>query len=99
MRPPALLHHNRRVVRPRLTWTVSSAVFSGFPDLLLIADCPTLRLPLELCPTALCLLRSRFSAEISLRWQAAPFGRENGRTDVTAIPFGVNTRPFSPMCS
>jgi AGZA family xanthine/uracil permease-like MFS transporter len=68
--------------------------FSGFPDLLLIAGlAPLCGFPLEMVasrimPAVACsiLLGNLFYA-----WQARRLALRTGRTDVTAIPFGVNT--------
>ena len=68
--------------------------FSGFPDLLLIASLtPLCGLPQELV-TGRILPAVAFSilfGNLFYAWQAHRLARAAGRSDVTAIPFGVNT--------
>jgi AGZA family xanthine/uracil permease-like MFS transporter len=68
--------------------------FSGFPDLLLIAGlAPLCGLPLELVSSRI-LPAVAFSILIGNLFyarQAHRLAERTGRTDVTAIPFGVNT--------
>jgi AGZA family xanthine/uracil permease-like MFS transporter len=68
--------------------------FSGFPDLLLIAGlAPLCGLPLELVSSRI-LPAVSFSILIGnlfYAWQAHRLAERTRRTDVTAIPFGVNT--------
>ena len=68
--------------------------FSGFPDLLLIVGLA------PVCGFSLSFVASRIlpGAAISIlagnlfyAWQARQLARREGRSDVTAIPFGVNT--------
>src|ERR1700728_872065 len=67
--------------------------FSGFPDLLLIAGLA------PLCGFSVALVTTRilpgvalsiFAGNIFYAWQAHRLAKRTGRTDVTAIPFGVN---------
>lgn len=67
--------------------------FSGFPDLLLIAGL----LPLAGFPPSMVTTRvlpgvalSIFAGNIFYAWQAHRLAKRTGRSDVTAIPFGVN---------
>src|SRR5579863_9150821 len=68
--------------------------FSGFPDLLLIASLtPLCGLPQQLV-TARILPAVAFSilfGNLFYAWQAYRLAQQSGRSDVTAIPFGVNT--------
>lgn len=68
--------------------------FSGFPDLLLIASLtPLCGLPQEMV-TGRILPAVAFSilfGNLFYAWQAHRLGKRSGRSDVTAIPFGVNT--------
>ena len=68
--------------------------FSGFPDLLLIASLtPLCGLPQELV-TGRILPAVAFSilfGNLFYAWQAHRLARKEGRSDVTAIPFGINT--------
>src|SRR5579863_9402493 len=68
--------------------------FSGFPDLLLIASLtPLCGLPQQLV-TARILPAVAFSilfGNLFYAWQAYRLAQRSGRSDVTAIPFGVNT--------
>src|ERR1700726_2220215 len=68
--------------------------FSGFPDLLLIVGlAPVCGFPLSfvasriLPGTAISVL----AGNLFYAWQARRLAQREGRTDVTAIPFGVNT--------
>ena len=68
--------------------------FSGFPDLLLIAGlAPLCGLPLELVSSRImpAVAFSILSGNLFYAWQAHRLAERTGRTDVTAIPFGVNT--------
>jgi AGZA family xanthine/uracil permease-like MFS transporter len=68
--------------------------FSGFPDLLLIAGlAPLCGLPLELVSSRImpAVAFSILSGNLIYAWQAHRLAERTGRTDVTAIPFGVNT--------
>ena len=68
--------------------------FSGFPDLLLIAGlAPLCGLPLELVSSRImpAVAFSILSGNLFYAWQAYRLAERTGRTDVTAIPFGVNT--------
>src|SRR3984957_18556129 len=67
--------------------------FSGFPDLLLIAGLA------PLCGFSAAMVTTRilpgvalsiFAGNIFYAWQAHRLAERTGRTDVTAIPFGVN---------
>jgi adenine/guanine/hypoxanthine permease len=68
--------------------------FSGFPDLLLIAALtPLCGLPQEMV-TGRILPAVAFSilfGNLFYAWQARRLAIKTGRTDVTAIPFGINT--------
>jgi AGZA family xanthine/uracil permease-like MFS transporter len=68
--------------------------FSGFPDLLLIASLtPLCGLPQELV-TGRILPAVAFSilfGNLFYAWQAHRLAGKEGRSDVTAIPFGINT--------
>src|SRR6202034_3162801 len=67
--------------------------FSGFPDLLLIAGlAPFCGFSARMVTTRIlpgCAL-SIFAGNIFYAWQAHRLAQRTGRTDVTAIPFGVN---------
>jgi adenine/guanine/hypoxanthine permease len=68
--------------------------FSGFPDLLLIAGLgPLCGLPLELVSNRIlpAVAFSILIGNLFYAWQAHRLAQRTGRTDVTAIPFGVNT--------
>ena len=68
--------------------------FSGFPDLLLIAGlAPLCGLPLELVSSRIlpAVAFSILGGNLFYAWQAYRLAERTGRTDVTAIPFGVNT--------
>jgi AGZA family xanthine/uracil permease-like MFS transporter len=68
--------------------------FSGFPDLLLIAGlAPLCGLPLELVSSRIlpAVAFSILIGNLFYAWQAHRLAERTGRTDVTAIPFGVNT--------
>ena len=87
--------------RPRLPWFTSGDVdgffglfFSGFPDLLLIVGLA------PICGFAADFVTSRVLPGVAISvlagnlfyaWQARRLALRTGRTDVTAIPFGVNT--------
>jgi AGZA family xanthine/uracil permease-like MFS transporter len=68
--------------------------FSGFPDLLLIAGlAPLCGLPLELVSGRIlpAVAFSILIGNLFYAWQAHGLAVRTARTDVTAIPFGVNT--------
>jgi len=68
--------------------------FSGFPDLLLIVGlAPLYGYPLELVSTRImpAVAFSIFGGNFFYAWQARRLAQRTHRTDVTAIPFGVNT--------
>jgi len=68
--------------------------FSGLPDLLLIAGlAPLCGFPVELVITRILpgVAISIFLGNCFYSWQARQLAQKTGRTDVTAIPFGVNT--------
>jgi len=87
------------IVRPR--WFVAGDLdgffglfFSGFPDLLLIAGlAPLCGFPIELVTSRImpAVALSIFAGNIFYAWQAHRLAERTGRSDVTAIPFGVNT--------
>src|SRR3984893_18332657 len=67
--------------------------FSGFPDLLLIAGlAPLCGFPPSMVTTRILpgVALSIFGGNIFYAWQAHRLAERTGRTDVTAIPFGVN---------
>jgi adenine/guanine/hypoxanthine permease len=88
-------------LRPSARWFVPGDLdgffglfFSGFPDLLLIAGlAPLCGLPMELVATRImpAVAFSILSGNLFYAWQAHRLAEKTGRTDVTAIPFGVNT--------
>lgn len=68
--------------------------FSGFPDLLLIAGlAPLCGFPTDLVATRImpAVALSILGGNIFYAWQAHRLAETTHRTDVTAIPFGVNT--------
>jgi adenine/guanine/hypoxanthine permease len=68
--------------------------FSGFPDLLLIAGlAPLCGFPLSFVAGRILpgVAISVFAGNIFYAWQARRLAAKEGRTDVTAIPFGINT--------
>jgi len=68
--------------------------FSGFPDLLLIVGlAPLCGLPLELVSSRImpAVAFSILIGNLFYAWQAHRLAERTSRTDVTAIPFGVNT--------
>ncbi|HEY0760482.1 MAG TPA: hypothetical protein VGD59_14620 [Acidisarcina sp.] len=68
--------------------------FSGFPDLLLIAGlAPLCGFPPSLVVGRLLpgVALSIFGGNLFYAWQAQRLAKRTGRSDVTAIPFGVNT--------
>ena len=68
--------------------------FSGFPDLLLIAGlAPLCGFPVELVASRImpAVAFSIFGGNLFYAWQAQRLAVRTARTDVTAIPFGVNT--------
>jgi len=67
--------------------------FSGLPDLLLIAAlCPLCGLPQELVTHTILpgIALSIVGGNLFYAWQARQLAIRTGRSDVTAIPFGVN---------
>src|ERR1700722_14098467 len=67
--------------------------FSGFPDLLLIAGlAPLCGFPPSMVASRILpgVALSIFGGNIFYSWQAHRLAERTGRTDVTAIPFGVN---------
>ena len=67
--------------------------FSGFPDLLLIATLtPLAGLPQQLVTGRIlpAVAFSILSGNLFYAWQAHQLAKRTGRSDVTAIPFGVN---------
>lgn len=85
----------------RLPWFTSGDVdgffglfFSGFPDLLLIVGlAPVCGLPVEFVVSRVLpgVAASVVAGNLFYAWQARRLAHRTGRTDVTAIPFGVNT--------
>jgi AGZA family xanthine/uracil permease-like MFS transporter len=68
--------------------------FSGFPDLLLIAGlAPLCGFPMELVASRIlpAVALSILGGNLFYAWQAHRLAVRTDRTDVTAIPFGVNT--------
>jgi adenine/guanine/hypoxanthine permease len=68
--------------------------FSGFPDLLLIAGlAPLCGFPAELVAGRIlpAVALSILGGNVFYAWQAHRLAQRSKRTDVTAIPFGVNT--------
>jgi AGZA family xanthine/uracil permease-like MFS transporter len=68
--------------------------FSGFPDLLLIAGlAPLCGFPPELVAGRImpAVALSILGGNVFYAWQAHRLAQKQSRTDVTAIPFGVNT--------
>jgi AGZA family xanthine/uracil permease-like MFS transporter len=68
--------------------------FSGFPDLLLIVGlAPICGFPLSFVAGRIlpAVAFSILAGNVFYAWQARRLARREGRTDVTAIPFGVNT--------
>jgi AGZA family xanthine/uracil permease-like MFS transporter len=68
--------------------------FSGFPDLLLIVGlAPVCGFPLSFVASRILpgAAISILAGNLFYAWQARRLARREGRTDVTAIPFGVNT--------
>jgi adenine/guanine/hypoxanthine permease len=68
--------------------------FSGFPDLLLIAGlAPLCGFPAELVAGRImpAVALSILGGNLFYAWQAHRLAKRTGRSDVTAIPFGVNT--------
>jgi AGZA family xanthine/uracil permease-like MFS transporter len=86
---------------PRLPWLTSGDVdgffglfFSGFPDLLLIVGlAPVCGFSAEFVTTRILpgVALSVLAGNLFYAWQARRLARASGRSDVTAIPFGVNT--------
>lgn len=68
--------------------------FSGFPDLLLIVGlAPVCGFPLSFVASRILpgAAISILAGNLFYAWQARQLARREGRSDVTAIPFGVNT--------
>ncbi len=87
--------------KPGLRWFTAGDVdgffglfFSGFPDLLLIVGlAPICGFPVSMVVSRILpgVAISIFAGNLFYAWQARQLARRTGRTDVTAIPFGVNT--------
>ncbi len=85
----------------RLPWMTSGDVdgffglfFSGFPDLLLIVGlAPVCGFPVAFVASRILpgVAISILAGNLFYAWQARQLARRSGRSDVTAIPFGVNT--------
>ena len=85
----------------RLPWFTNGDVdgffglfFSGFPDLLLIVGlAPVCGFPVEFIVSRVlpAVAFSILAGNLFYAWQARQLARRTGRSDVTAIPFGVNT--------
>src|ERR1700759_465596 len=88
-------------INSRLKWFTAGDVdgffglfFSGFPDLLLIVGlAPVCGFPLDfvagrILPGAAI---SILAGNLFYAWQARRLAHRDGRSDVTAIPFGINT--------
>ena len=87
------INHPRRFVPGDLDGCFG-LFFSGLPDLLLIAGlAPLCGFPAELVVTRILpgVAISIFAGNLFYAWQAHQLAQRTGRTDVTAIPFGVNT--------
>jgi AGZA family xanthine/uracil permease-like MFS transporter len=88
-------------VRARLPWFTAGDVdgffglfFSGFPDLLLMVGlAPVCGLPLSFVASHILpgAAISVFAGNLFYAWQARRLAHREGRSDVTAIPFGINT--------
>jgi adenine/guanine/hypoxanthine permease len=68
--------------------------FSGFPDLLLIVGlAPVCGFPLSFVASRILpgAAISVIAGNVFYAWQARRLARREGRSDVTAIPFGINT--------
>ena len=88
-------------VEATLRWFTSGDVdgffglfFSGFPDLLLIVGlAPICGFPLSFVASRILpgAAISILAGNLFYAWQARRLARREGRSDVTAIPFGVNT--------
>src|ERR1700761_867952 len=68
--------------------------FSGFPDLLLMVGlAPVCGLPLSFVASHILpgAAISVFAGNLFYAWQARRLAQREGRSDVTAIPFGINT--------
>ena len=68
--------------------------FSGFPDLLLIVGlAPVCGFPLSFVASRILpgAAISILAGNLFYAWQARRLARREGRSDVTAIPFGINT--------
>jgi len=87
--------------RAKMPWFTSGDVdgffglfFSGFPDLLLIVGlAPLCGLPVEFVAARILpgVAVSVLAGNLFYAWQARRLAEREGRTDVTAIPFGINT--------
>jgi AGZA family xanthine/uracil permease-like MFS transporter len=88
-------------VLARLPWFTAGDVdgffglfFSGFPDLLLMVGlAPVCGLPLSFVASRILpgAAISVFAGNFFYAWQARRLAHREGRSDVTAIPFGINT--------
>ena len=88
-------------VKPRLPWFTAGDVdgffglfFSGFPDLLLIVGlAPVCGFPVSFVASRILpgVAISVLVGNLFYAWQARRLAVQTGRTDVTAIPFGINT--------
>jgi adenine/guanine/hypoxanthine permease len=89
------------MVGSKLRWLTSGDVdgffglfFSGFPDLLLIVGlAPICGFPLSFVTSRILpgAAVSVLAGNLFYAWQARGLARREGRDDVTAIPFGINT--------
>ncbi len=87
--------------RGRLPWFTPGDVdgffglfFSGFPDLLLIVGlAPVCGLPAQFVVSRVLpgVAASVIAGNLFYAWQARRLAQRTGRSDVTAIPFGINT--------
>jgi adenine/guanine/hypoxanthine permease len=87
--------------KPGLRWFTAGDVdgffglfFSGFPDLLLIVGlAPVCGFPVSMVVSRILpgVAISIFAGNLFYAWQARRLAERTGRSDVTAIPFGVNT--------
>jgi AGZA family xanthine/uracil permease-like MFS transporter len=87
--------------KPGLPWFTAGDVdgffglfFSGFPDLLLIVGlAPVCGFPVNMVVSRILpgVAISIFAGNLFYAWQSRRLAERTGRTDVTAIPFGVNT--------
>jgi AGZA family xanthine/uracil permease-like MFS transporter len=99
--PETMPGTSARMGAVRLPWFTSGDVdgffglfFSGFPDLLLIVGlAPVCGLPVAFVASRVLpgVAVSVVAGNLFYAWQARRLAKVIGRTDVTAIPFGVNT--------